>query len=549
MIKYKTILTDIAVIGAGGAGLRAAIEAKTYGVNVLIITKELFGHAHTAKAMGGVNVAIKPPATVNQHFTDTIKGGWYINNHQLVSIFTSEIPERIYDLERFGTKFDKLPDGSFYTWAGGKQSAPLNLCAGDYTGREMMNGLVREGKRLKIPYYDNQFVVKIFQKDKHICGVLLLDVKSYAYTFVQTKVIILAAGGAGQMYKITSNEPSNTGEGYSWALTLGAELVDMEMVQFHPTGIAYPYKMRGQLVTEKVRGHFGYLRNKNNERFMIRYQPERKELAGRDEVARAIYTEIAEGRGTKHGAVYLDTTHWEEGKAQKVVPDVLSTFRSLGIDITRQMMEISPTMHHMMGGVKINEWGATSVPGLYACGEVTGGIHGANRLGGNSLAEGQVFGKRSGFAASHFVKKVKKSMVISAHDIEDEILRVHKMMKRKKGVSYPDIKKQLKDVMWEKVGIIRSERSLSDAKLVVSQLIKEAKKLRIDQLSDVQPSLETQEMLKTAHAVIVSALERKESRGAHFRSDYPGTEKQWEKNIIIYKELDRLNTKVIPVVK
>ena len=544
---FKTYTTDLLIIGGGGAGLRAAVEAAHQSIKVAIISKEPFGRAHTEKAMGGLNVAIKAPATPDQHYNDTIKGGWYINNHKLVHIFTHEMPDRIHDLVSYGVKFDRLPDGSFYTWAGGKQSAPLNLCAGDYTGREMMQGLAGEVKRLGVPFFPNHFVTKIFADENGVYGVYGFNQKNHKQILFQTNTVIVAAGGAGQLYKITSNEPSNTGEGYSWAFDSRVELADMEFVQFHPTGMAFPQDVRGSLITEKVRGHKGKLFNSNNERFMKRYQPERMELAGRDEVARAIYTEVAERRGTKHGGVYLDVRELGLREIKKLIPEVYQKYKEVGVDITKEMMEITPTTHHMMGGIKINEWGETNIPGFFGAGEVTGGIHGANRLGGNSLAEGQVFGRRAGIRASLYSKKMKQKKA-SQKQIVAEGKRINELLSRKKGISFKNVQHELKQIMWDKVGIVRSEKMLKDAGEEIDALQKESEKMIATQKT-LQHILETQEMLKLAKIIIVAALTRKESRGAHFRSDYPKIDKKWERNIIVKNDKGRIKTEVVDTIK
>lgn len=553
MNTYKTLQTDVLVIGAGGAGLRSAIEAKNRGAKVLIVSKEYLGGAHTSMAMGGLNVAIKKPATAKQHYQDTINGGWGINNYKMVKIFTQEMPERIYDLESYGVKFDRLPDGSYYTWAGGKQSAPLNLCAGDYTGREMINGLVKEIKRLKIPYLQDYFVTRLFTKQRRVIGAFLIDLKTGNYSVVEAKVTIVATGGAGMMYLVNTNAPSNTGEGYAWALDVDAKLIDMEMVQFHPTGMAYKER-KGKLITEKVRGHGGILKNKHGERFMFRYQPKRLELAGRDEVARAIYQEVKEGRGTKNNGVYLDITHWEKGKAEKIIPDVFADHMEIGIDIRKQMMEVYPSMHHMMGGIDITLWGETNIPGLFAVGEVTRNIHGANRLGGNSLAEGQVFGRRAGIKAAHYVilnlkGEESRSFAIAQDDILHEIKRLEQFRKQKSGLDVKKLTLKLQTVMWENVGLIRDEKKLKLALKEIKKLQKDAHKTTAKNKEELQMCLELQEMLKVAETVVVCAILRKESRGAHYRTDYPQMDPKWEKNIMVYKKNGEMKTKVVPVIK
>jgi len=519
------------------------------GAKVLIVSKEYMGGAHTRMAQGGLNVAIKKPATSKQHYDDTIAGGWKINNYKLAKIFSEEMPDRIYDLESYGVKFDKLPDGSFYTWAGGKQSAALNLCAGDYTGREMIDGLVAEIKKLKIPYLNDHFVTKLFVKDGKVLGAFVFDLKTGNRKAVSAKITILATGGAGMMYQITTNEPSNTGEGYAWGLDAGAELVDMEMVQIHPTGIAYPLHRKGRLITEKVRGHFGVLKNKDGERFMARYQPKRMELAGRDEVSRAIYQEIEEGRGTEHDGVYLDVTDWEKGKAEKTIPEVFKGFMKDGIDIRKEMMEVSPSMHHMMGGININEWGETSINNLFAVGEVTRNIHGANRLGGNSLAEGQVFGKRAGMKSVQAAKKIRP-LQIPTKMIQEEEKRLNHITRNKHGSKANELAFKLKTIMWTNVGLIRDATKLAKALKVIKDLQKKAVDIKAVDLDELREGLELQEMLKVAEAVTIAAIKRKESRGAHYRTDYPEMDPDWQKNIVVYKMAGgKLGTRFAAVVK
>ncbi len=526
--------------------MRAAIEASSEKVKIAIISKEPFGRAHTEKAMGGLNVAIKAPATPKQHYDDTIKGGALINNQVLVDIFTREMPDRIYDLESYGVRFDRLPDGTFYTWAGGKQSAPLNLCVGDYTGREIMKGLAREIKRRKVPFYSNYYVTKIFTSHGKAAGAFAYDTAHKEFTLFKAKAVVLSSGGAGQLYLVTSNEPSNTGEGYAYAYDIGAKLVDMEMIQFHPTGMVFPPSVRGSLITEKVRGHKGTLWNSKNERFMKKYQPERLELAGRDEVTRAIYTEIKEGRGTQNGGVWLDVTHLSRQEIIKLIPDVQEKYRKIGVDIAKERMEITPTMHHVMGGVKINEWGESTVAGFFSCGEVAGGVHGANRLGGNSLAELQVFGRRCGLRAAWYIKS-QKFPDIPKSKVNSEYNRIQKLLNKPNGASFEELMSKLKQTMWDFVGIVRNKNSLVKAKRVVEDLQKKANNLKAT-LDTLQSTLETQEMLVVAKIIIHAALERKESRGAHFRSDYPKIKSEWQKNIVVYKEKGKLQIKKVPVV-
>jgi succinate dehydrogenase/fumarate reductase flavoprotein subunit len=549
MPNVQKIDTDILIIGSGGSGLRAAIAATEAGARVLIIAKEQLKEAHTGWAMGGINVAMKDPATPQQHFEDTINGGWYINNYKLARIFAEEMPDRVHDMERYGVRFDRLPDGTYFTWPSGKQSAPLNLCAGDYTGREIMQGLLAEVERLQIPCLEHHYATRLLKHGDRVVGAFLIDNQTGNYKVVQAKATVVATGGGGSMYRVNTNAPSNTGEGYAWGLNVGAELVDMELVQFHPTGMAWPPEKYGTLVTEKVRGNGGILKNKNGERFMARYQPQRMELAGRDEVARAIYQEIQEGRGTEHNAVYLDITHWEEGKAERLVPDVFAEHMEVGIDIRKQMMEITPSMHHMMGGFVITEWGETNVVGLYATGEVTASVHGANRLGGNSLAEGQVFGRRTGMRAAANALNSRQIQIVQ-QTIDAEMKRIQSFLKQSNGEKPVELLRKMKDLMWNNVGIVRDAEKLHIAEVEIKNLQEEARSLSACNLAELQSCLEIQDMLQTAEAIIVAAQIRKESRGAHYRLDYPQMDPTWEKNIRISKDASgKLVTQIVNVTK
>ena len=346
---------------------------------------------------------------------------------------------------------------------------------------------------------------------------------------------------------------SNTGDGYAMALDAGAELVDMEMVQFHPTGMANTPSSLGVLVTEKTRAHGGILRNRKGERFMSKYYPVEMELAKRDEVSRSIYQEVAAGLGTKNNAVYLHVDHWTKDKILEIIPDVYEQYKNTGVDISKEPMEIYPSMHHMMGGIKINEWGETIIPGLYAAGEVAGGVHGANRLGGNSIAEGQVFGRRAGIAAAKFSKKIKYS-TLPKEQIKKEQVRIFSFINRKIGVIPHVVEDKLKQVMWDKVGIFRDEKRLLEAKKAISKLKLEAKKMKTrtslkERNRDLQDCLEIENMLVTAQSVVDAAILRKESRGAHSRLDFPKTSDEWKKNIVVKNKKGKVVTEIIQVIK
>ncbi|MEK7495344.1 MAG: FAD-binding protein [Patescibacteria group bacterium] len=550
-IKY--IKTDILVIGAGGAGIRAAIEAKKSGLEVFLLGKEVLGCAHTGMAMGGMNAAMVAPATPEFHAQITIEGGYYINNYKMVKVFAEEMPARIHDLESYGVIFDRLDSGEFYTWAGPKQKYPLNVCVGDYTGREMMQGLVDEARKLKIKYTDEFFISKLLTVKGKIIGAMGINIRNAQIVVFQTKSVILASGGAGRMYKVTTNAMSNTGDGYAMALDAGAELIDMEMVQFHPTGMANTPSTLGVLVTEKTRAHGGILRNIKGERFMSKYYPVEMELAKRDEVSRSIYTEVAAGLGTKNGSVYLHVDHWTKEKILEIIPDVYEQYKNTGVDISKEPMEIYPSMHHMMGGIKVDEWCRSSIPGLFAAGEVTRNVHGANRLGGNSIAEGQVFGRRSGISAAKFAKKVK-NISLPKDQIEKEQTRIFSFINRKAGVTPHVVEDKLKQVMWDKVGIFRDEKRLLEAKKAIAKLKIEAKIMKTrttlkERNRDLQDCLEIENMLITAESIVDAAILRKESRGAHSRTDYPKTKKEWEKNISIKIVNEKLITEIVDVVR
>lgn len=551
MDSLQIISTDVLVIGAGGAGLRAAIEAKEQGVDVLLLGKEVLGCAHTGMAMGGMNCALVPPATPEFHEQITNEGGYFITNGKIVRAFTTEMPDRIRDLERYGVIFDRTETGEFYVWAGPKQKYPLNVCVGDYTGREMMQGLVDQARKLGIAYSDEFFVSKLLMSSERVVGALGVNLKTGEYIIFRAKAVILATGGAGRMYEVTTNAASNTGDGYAMAFGIGCELIDMEMVQFHPTGMAYPPSSRGVLITEKVRAHGGILRNKDGERFMSKYFPKEMELAKRDEVSRSIYTEVKEGRGTEHNGVYLYVNHWNKEEILDKIPDVYEQYRNVGVDISKDPMEVYPSMHHMMGGVRIDEWGRTNIVGLYACGEVAGGVHGANRLGGNSIAEGQVFGRRAAMTAAAFVRSTTFDNAKKGQ-VENEIERIELFLTRKNGIAPHEVEAKLKKLMWEDVGIFRDEHGLLRAKKSLLSIKKEVKQMKARSLvrgrnRDLQDSLEIENMIVTAQAVVAAAILRKESRGAHSRTDYPQTLPEWKKNIAVTQEGDTIRTRIISV--
>jgi fumarate reductase (CoM/CoB) subunit A len=534
--KPEVIQTDILIIGGGGAGLRAAIEAAQNGIDVILIAKEVLGTAHTGMAEGGLNVALQDINPLNSpdiHFKDTLNGGAEINNQRLVDVFTRECPDRVRDLEAFGVIFDRTEDGKIAQRFSGKQTYPHTIFVGDYTGHALMRGLVAQARKLGVKYLDEHFVIKLFVKNNKACGVLALDFKEGILRVLISKSVLLASGGGGRMYKITTNARSNTADGFAMALSAGSPLVDMEMVQFHPTGMVSPASARGRLITESVRGEGGVLKNTLGERFMNQYNPERMELAGRDEVARAIYNEILSGRGTTNGGVYLDISHLDAKIIEERLPDMLEQFLNIGIDIRKKPMEVYPSMHHLCGGVKIDEWGKTSVSGLYAAGEVTGGIHGGNRLGGNAIAECQVFGRRAALSAIDFAKENSQFLLPDESDISRELEVIYNFLNKEKSFTHPEeFGDKLRDIMWSKVGITRTKKDLLEAKVGLNQLDNEVGSLgsRIHTLRynvDLVACLENTNMTVVARAITEAALLRQESRGAHYRMDYPKQDPEW----------------------
>ncbi len=536
-------LTDVLVVGAGGAGLRAGIEIAEHGVGVLVVSKELLGAAHTCMAEGGLNVALTEVNPLNSpeiHLQDTLAGGAYLNRLSLARAVTYEAPDRVHDLERFGAIFDRAADGQITQRFSGKQTQPHTVFVGDYTGQAIMAALVDQARRLRVAVWTEHFVTTLFKTDGQIAGALVLDQHSGELTLVRARSVILCTGGGGRMYSVTTNAASNTADGYALALRLGVELVDMEMIQFHPTGMIIPRAMRGKLVTEGVRGEGGRLFNRGGERFMTRYNPDRLELAGRDEVARAIFMEVQEGRGTENGGVYLSVAHLPAEIIESRLPTMLEQFLSAGVDIRKQPMEIHPSMHHMMGGVRIDEWGACNLPGLFAAGEVTGGDHGGNRLGGNALASCQVMGKRAAISAAKFAAERLTAPQINPADVTSELIRLeHYLESPAETPIPPDVTHEaLQKLMWEKVGIKRRASELVEAlqglDTLITQLQMGARAI------DPSPAfnrrwvecLELGNMLTAATVVVYAALLREDSRGAHFRRDFPDPVSAWERRNI-----------------
>src|SRR5438105_5765328 len=403
---YETVETDVVVLGAGGAGLRGAIAAAESGARVLVVCKSLLGKAHTVMAEGGVAAALHNVAyqdTWEVHFADTMKGGKLINDWRMAEIHAKESPERVLELERWGAVFDRTTTGTIHQRPFGAHTYPRLAHIGDRTGLELIRSLqdvlVHEDG---IDVHMEVTVFRLLTSGGRIAGALAYARDDGRLIMYTARAVLLATGGAGRVYRVTSNSWECTGDGTALAYEAGAQLQDCEMVQFHPTGMVWPPGVRGILVTEGVRGEGGILRNKDGDRFMERYDPERLELSSRDVVARAINSEVAAGRGSVHGGALLDITHRSPDYIKSKLPSMYEQFLKLAkVDITKEPMEVAPTIHYFMGGVRVEaETGATNVPGLFAAGEVAGGLHGANRLGGNPLSYLLVFGKRAGEAAA-----------------------------------------------------------------------------------------------------------------------------------------------------
>jgi len=545
-VSYEVIEPDVLIIGGGGAGLRAGIEASRYNVDVAIVGKEMLGKAHTVMAEGGYNAVLgnaDPRDSFDAHFRDTLEGGAWLNDQDLAEILVKEAPARIFDLEEFGAVFDRTPDGKIAQRMFGKQSYQRTCYVSDYTGHELVSALVDEVRRRGITFMEEIFVTKLLTSNGAAAGAVALDMKTGDFLVFRAKAVVLATGGAGRMYEVTTNPASATGDGRILALDAGAELTDMEMFQFHPTAMVWPPSCKGILVTEGVRGEGGMLFNTKGERFMERYH-KLLDLAPRDVVSRSIAREILEGRGTSHGGVYLKVSHLPA----EIVKDRLKTmyrqFSLAGVDITKEPMEVAPAAHFYMGGVKTNIECETKVKGLFAAGEEQGGVHGANRLGGNSIAATQVFGKIAGEKAAVFARGRAKRP-IDRNEVELELRRVEKIATGEKAkIKPPQVRAELSKTMWENAGIFRSEEGLAKG-------LKEVERIRSEKLPNIGVSeaktkqynkelveaLETINLVRVAEILLRASILRTESRGAHYRLDKPKTDDEnWLRHIVWYMD-------------
>lgn len=554
--KFETHEHDVLIIGAGGAGLRAAIAALGHGASVAVVCKSLLGKAHTVMAEGGIAAAMANVDVADDwrtHFRDTIRGGKFLNNWRMAQIHAQESPERVRELEQWGAVFDRTSSGDILQRAFGGHTFKRLCHVGDRTGLEMIRTLQDHGVHLGIDVYMECAITKLLKDGKRVSGAFGYWRETGRFVVFKAKSIVIATGGIGKAWRITSNSWEYTGDGMALAYDAGAELMDMEFVQFHPTGMVWPPGVQGILVTEAVRGEGGVLRNKDGERFMERYDPDKMELSTRDVVARAIYTEAREGRGTEHGGAYLDISHKPAEYVKRKLPSMYHQFRELAdVDITAGPMEVGPTCHYMMGGIRVDAENAqASVPGLFAAGEAAAGLHGANRLGGNSLSDLLVFGRRAGLAAGEHAKS-SGPVTIDAHQVKDAASEMLAPFERTNGDSPYQIHRDLEETMQNYVGIFRNEDDLKKGLAELERLNERAGKMRVEGSRLFNPgwhlARDLKSMLTVSRAVALSALERKESRGAHSRIDYPKYDDFWSKqNNIIMSDGATMKLKQSPV--
>jgi succinate dehydrogenase / fumarate reductase flavoprotein subunit len=547
--------SEVLLIGSGGAGLRAAIELSDLGVDVLVVGKSRKRDAHTIMATGGINAALgnmDPKDSWQLHAADTIRDGGYINDTAAVIRLCKNAPHAVSELLRWGAKFNKDKSGKVLQRFFGAATYRRACFAGDHTGKEILNVLVDQVLKRKIRFRSEVYITSLLQKNGRVNGAIGVDLKTGKAVLFHAKAVVLATGGHSRVFSRSSSRFwENNGDGIGLAYAAGAKFVDMEMFQYHPTGMVWPEEAAGLLVTEAVRGEGGILTNARGERFMRRYDPNRRELSARDIVARAIYDEIEAGRGTRHSGVWLDITHRPKRYILERLPKVYKEFKKYaGIDISRSKMEVAPTAHYSMGGILVDHvTGKTSVKNLYAIGEVTGAVHGANRLGGNSLAEIMVFGRLTGQSIAKGIRNAGW-LPLDGQQVRLKTYQIMKLLNTK-GHDPITVKKQIQEMMWDKVGVVKNGRHLKQAlgQLQVFKDMKLATGTTMRNNKKLIAALDIQNMLPTCEMIIRSALFRKESRGAHYRTDYPKTLAKWKKNIICDPTAGGLKLSTRPVQK
>tara|TARA_B100001057_G_scaffold117810_1_gene116371 strand:+ start:685 stop:2460 length:1776 start_codon:yes stop_codon:yes gene_type:complete len=550
-VKHSINISNVLVIGSGGAGLRAAIEAKKLGVEVTVIGKRLKEDVHTVLAAGGVNAAfgnVDSEDSWQQHFADTMIEGYGLSDPKLVEIMAKKAPKLVKEIDKWGANFAKLKNGKIDQRFFGAHTYRRTCYSGDYTGRSILMALLKKAKSLKIPIFDSQYVTEILVHDNISFGAMTFNIQNGERTVFLADSVILAAGGHTRIWrKSSSRRNENTGDGFYLGLKAGCELIDMELVQFHPTGMVIPEEMAGTLVTEAVRGEGGRLLNKNGERFMKNYDPNRLELSTRDVVAMANYTEIVEGRGTDNGGVFLDISHKPKEFIVEKLPRMYRQFLdTLMIDISKSPMEVSPTAHYSMGGILIDaKKHTTKVEGLYAAGEVTGGLHGANRLGGNSLAEilisGKIVGKEASIRSLEMkIQQRSHEIIKKAHD------KIDSLIKDGNEVARP-LQRELRNIMWENCGVVRTEKKLKDGLNRIDTIRSCLENLDVrpdsEGYQDLMLAFDLEGSIMSAGATILGAIERKESRGAHQRADFVNVMNDFKRNFTINLVDDTLKVK------
>ena len=573
---------DVVIVGAGGAGLRAAIESRASGLKTAIICKSLFGKAHTVMAEGGIAASM---GNVNSndnwqvHFRDTMRGGKFQNHWRMAELHAKESPDRVWELETYGALFDRTPDGKISQRNFGGHEYPRLAHVGDRTGLELIRTLQQKIVSLqqedfkesgdyesRIKVFAELTVTEILKTDDKVSGVLGYWRENGKFVLFQSPAVVLATGGIGKSFKVTSNSWEGTGDGHALALKAGGNLMHMEFVQFHPTGMVWPPSVKGILVTESVRGDGGVLKNSDDKRFMFNYIPaifkdkyaeteeeadgwyenpdsnrRPPELLPRDEVARAINSEVKAGRGSPHGGVFLDvSTRLKPEVIKKRLPSMWHQFKELAdVDITKQAMEVGPTCHYVMGGIQVDPdtGAATGVTGLFAAGEVAGGMHGSNRLGGNSLSDLLVFGRRAGVGASAYVKSLSVKPKVTEQVIEKALNSALAPFNGNSGENPYTVHQELQQVMNDLVGIIRDGSEMREAITKLEGLKKRAKNVTVQGERQFNPgwhlSLDLENMLLVSESIAKSALVREESRGGHTRNDFPTMDKNWRAKHVI----------------
>ncbi|MFQ5829413.1 MAG: fumarate reductase/succinate dehydrogenase flavoprotein subunit [Candidatus Methylomirabilia bacterium] len=581
--QYETHEHDVIVIGAGGAGLRAAIEASAQGVRTALICKSLLGKAHTVMAEGGIAAAlgnVYPEDNWQVHFRDTMRGGKMLNNWRMAQLHAQEAPARVLELEAWGALFDRTADGRILQRDFGGHKYARLAHVGDRTGLEMIRTLQQHAVHKGIDVFMECTIVRLLKDGERVCGAFGYWRESGRFVVFKAKAVVLATGGIGKAWKFGTNSWECIGDGVALALDAGADLIDMECYQFHPTGMVWPVSVRGILVTEGVRGDGGTLKNALGERFMFKYIPgffraetaeteteadrwytDKKnnrrtpDLLPRDEVARAINVEVKAGRGSPHGGVFLDIASRRDPEyIKRRLPSMYHQFRELAdVDITKEPMEVGPTAHYMNGGVRVDaDTASTAVPGLFAAGEVAGGLHGANRLGGNSLSDLVVFGHRAGLYAAKYAQKFAGTLTIDAGQTE-AIARECLAAFGRAGEENPyAVHQDLQECMQSLVGIIRTEGELKKALEEIAALKARAQRVRVEATRQYNPSwhltLDLHSLLTVSEVITLGALERKESRGGHTREDYPKMDPEFGKvNMVVRAVRGELTVSQEPV--